>query len=338
MSSCFNRCARRLGAFGILSVCCALGMSVFADGCDGSFVAALRAQTRTVTEGVYTAEQATRGQAIYKERCATCHGATLGGAQAPPLTGDEFMRVWGGPLADLVNKIQNTMPVNDPGKLTRQQSADLVAHMLQVGRFPAGRAELDADEAALKRITFPAVQTPPARQPTRTAANAPSFPPAGNMAQLMRGVLFPSSNLIFNVQSRDPGAPLPQRPASQVTSGAFPWADWGAGIYTGWELVDYAAVALAESAPLMLTPGRRCENGKLVPVDDADWVKFSVELAEAGKAAYKASQTRKQEAVAEVTDQVATACSHCHEAYRDKPQPGPRSVIDPSNKAARCVR
>src|SRR5262249_28382221 len=117
-----------------------------------------------------------------------------------------------------------------------------------------------------------------------------------------------------------------------------PWADWGAGIYSGWELVDYAAVAIAESAPLMLTPGRRCENGKLVPVQEADWIKFTNELAEAGRAAYRAAQTRKQDVVSEGTDQVATACSHCHEAYRDKPVGGARNPIDPSNKAARCVR
>jgi mono/diheme cytochrome c family protein len=305
----------------------------------GSVAIAVQAQQpRTVTDGAYTAEQATRGEALYKDRCASCHGPTLGGAQAPPLTGEEFMRVWAGPLSELVNKIQNTMPANDPGKLTRQQSADIVAHMLQVGKFPAGRIELVADEAALKSITIPAVQARAGQTAARPAAGAPSFPPVGNMAQLMRGVLFPSSNLLFNVQSRDPGAPLPARPASNVTSGAFPWADWGAGIYTGWELVDYAAVALAESAPLMLTPGRRCENGKMVPVEDAEWIKFSLELAEAGKAALKASQTRKQDVVSEVTDQIATSCSHCHEVYRDKPVRGPRSVIDPSNKAARCVR
>src|ERR1700709_2806373 len=128
----------------------------------------------------------------------------------------------------------------------------------------------------------------------------------------MRGILFPSSNLIFNVQTHDPNEV--KGAAGTGGAGGFSWVDWGAGIYTGWELVDYAAVALAESAPLMLTPGRRCENGKLVPVTDADWIKFTVELAEAGKAAYKASQTRKQDVVSEVTDQVATACSHCHEA------------------------
>jgi mono/diheme cytochrome c family protein len=341
MSSRFNPCGprvKRAGTLGVVFCCCVLAAGWLAYALPEPFVVALHGQVRTVTEGVYTAEQAARGQAIYKDRCATCHGATLGGAQGPPLAGDEFIRAWGGPLSDLVNKIQNTMPANDPGKLTRQQSADLVAHILQAGKFPPGRAELEADEAALKRVTLPVVAAAAPGPPARTAANTPSFPPAGNMAQLMRGVLFPSSNLIFNVQSRDPAAPLPQRPASQVTNGAFPWADWGAGIYTGWELVDYAAVALAESAPLMLTPGRRCENGRLVPVQEADWIKFTLELAEAGKAAYKASQTRKQDAVSEVTDLVATSCSHCHEAYRDKPVIGPRSVVDPSNKAARCVR
>jgi mono/diheme cytochrome c family protein len=290
-----------------------------------------------VTAGVYTAAQAARGQAVYTERCASCHGATLGGAQGPALVGDEFVRMWNGPLSDLVSKIQNTMPANDPGKLTRQQSADVVAYMLQAGKFPPGQAELGEDEAALKTIVLPVSSGAAARPAVAGgAAQPPAFPPAANMAQLMRGILFPSSNLLFNVQSRDPAAPPPPRPSSQVTSGAFPWADWGAGIYSGWEIVDYAALALAESAPLMLTPGRRCENGKRVPVEEADWIKFSVELAEAGKAAYRAAQTRKQEAVSEVTDVVATACSHCHEAYRDKP--GRRTTTDPSNKAGRCVR
>lgn len=304
----------------------------------GSFLVALQAQPpRTLTQGVYTRPQAIRGQAVYAERCASCHGATLGGAQAPPLAGDEFIRVWGGPVSELVNKIAHTMPAKDPGTLTRQQVADIVAYMLQVGKFPAGQTELGTDDAALKAIAIP---SPPSsvRATAPTPGRVPSFPPVGNMAQLMRGMLFPSSNLIFNVQSRDPAAPVAPRPPSQVTSGAFPWADWGAGIYSGWELVDYAAVTLAESAPLMLTPGRRCENGKPVPVNDPDWIKFSLELADAGKAALKASQTRNQALVSEVTDAIATSCSHCHEAYRDKPLPGPRNLTDPSNKAARCVR
>ena len=321
MASLFNRCAVGVGVL----VCTLIG---------SSWVAVHAQQIRNVAQGVYTGPQAERGQAVYAEKCASCHGPTLGGAQAPPLTGDEFMRIWGGPASDLVNKILNTMPANDPGKLTRQQVADVVAYMLQVGKFPAGATELAAEEAVLKAITIPA---PPgaARPPASTASSPPSFPPVGNMAQLMRGMLFPTSNLIFNVQKQDPGA---ARPAYQSSAGGFSWADWGAGIYPGWEMVDYAAVTIAESAPLMLTPGRRCENGRPVPVNDPDWIKFSLELAEAGKAALKASQTRKQDLASEVTDVIATSCSHCHEAYRDKPVRGPRNLIDPSNKAARCVR
>jgi hypothetical protein len=115
---------------------------------------------------------------------------------------------------------------------------------------------------------------------------------------------------------------------------AFSWTDWGAGIYTGWQIVDYAAVAVAESAPLMLTPGRRCENGRPVPVDRPDWIKFSLELAEAGRVAYRASQMRSQQAVSDATSQLADACSHCHQVYRDKRgfRPG-----DPAAAAAHCT-
>ena len=95
--------------------------------------------------------------------------------------------------------------------------------------------------------------------------------------------------------------------------------------------MDYAAVALAESAPLMLTPGRRCENGKPVPVNDPEWVKYTNELAEVGRAAYKASQSRNQEAVSDISNAVADACLNCHQVYRDRRRPGV-DAIDPSNK------
>lgn len=297
-------------------------------------VAAYAGQSKTLRDGVYSGGQAVRGQALYRDRCASCHGATLGGGLAPPLAGDGFSSNWSGqPLSELVGKIQNTMPANDPGQLTAPQAADLTAYVLQVGRFPAGTADLSADESSLKQITWPAESRPRTTQAAATTSAASASPPLGNLAQVMRGILFPSSNLIFNVQSWDPGTLKPP-PAGSTSNAGFSWVDWGAGIYKGWELVDYAAVALAESAPLMLTPGRRCENGKPVPVERADWVKFTAELAEAGRAAYKASQSRKQDVVSDVTEQVANACLHCHEVYRDKPGGTP---TDPSNKAARCV-
>src|SRR4051812_39487989 len=97
----------------------------------GSLFVAAQSPSRAAKDGVYSAEQAARGQAVYKDQCATCHGAALGGGNAPPLAGDAFIAIWGGPLSDLVDKIQKTMPQNDPGTLTRQQSADVVAYMLQ---------------------------------------------------------------------------------------------------------------------------------------------------------------------------------------------------------------
>src|SRR4051812_19637881 len=289
-------------------------------------------QSRTVRDGVFTDAQAARGAAIYKEKCASCHGPTLGGSLAPALAGDAFAANWGGPLSAIVDKIQATMPANAMGTLTRAQTADVLAFMLQTSKFPAGRAELSSEEAALKAITLPGAQT----ASVRPAANgsAPVFPPAGNMAQLMRGVLFPSANMIFNVQRYDPATPA--KANNQAKDAGFSWVDWGAGVYTGWEIVDYAAVALGETAPLMLTPGRRCENGKPVPVNDPEWIKFSNELYETSKAVYAAAQTRNQEKVSDITERLADMCLHCHQVYRDKRVS--RTPDDPLNRSARCSK
>ncbi|MBF8299891.1 MAG: Quinoprotein glucose dehydrogenase [Acidobacteria bacterium] len=288
---------------------------------------------RTVADGVYSDRQAQRGQAVYDLQCRACHGATLAGELGPPLAGTDFLRVWDTlPLADLVDKIQHTMPATSPGTLSRAQATDIVAYLLKVSAFPTGPAELRADDT-LKQTALvgPTAASPAAVAPPGAAALQVSFArPSGNMAQVMRGILFPSSNLIFNVQNQDPGE---QKVGWSPGTTSFSWVDWGAGIYSGWELVDYAAIALVDSAPLLLTPGRRCENGKPVPVERADWVRYTAELADAGRAAYRASQSRNREAVIELTNRIADACLQCHEAYRDKPG---GTTFDPSNKAARC--
>ena len=270
-------------------------------------------QTRTANDGIYTDAQAARGRALYKDKCAECHGDSLEGKVAPALTGSAFLAAWGTqPLSELAGKIKNTMPANNAGKLKPSEAVDLVAYVLQTGKFPSGRNELASDEATLKSIALaaakPQTSAPAARQ-------APAFPAMGNLAQVMRGILFPSSNIIFNVQLHDPAESA--KPA-QPNADTFSWTAWGGEIYAGWQLIDYAAVAITESAPLMLTPGRRCENGQPVPVDRADWIKFTQELAEAGRAAYKASQTRSQEVVSEATNQLSDSCMHCHRVYRDK--------------------
>ena len=230
--------------------------------------------SRTVADGVYTTVQAQRGQALYTTECRACHGVTLEGGLGPPLTGASFLQIWNGrSIADLVDKIEHTMPATKPGTLSRLQAADLVAHILQIGGFKAGAAELPASAALTGIAIRVAAVVTAASAPANPAAAGPppaTLPP-GNMAQVMRGILFPSSNLLFNVQNQDPGEQKVGWSPGGPT--AFSWVDWGAGIYSGWELVDYAAIALAESTPLLLTPGRRCENGKPVPVERADWVR-----------------------------------------------------------------
>ncbi len=324
---------------GLRKGCQVLGGALVAGAVLASVSALAHAQVpRTVQDGVFTDAQAARGQAIYGSRCASCHGDALKGAQAPPLVGGVFLGNWQTqPLSGLVEKIRNTMPADAPGGLTPQQSADLVAHLLKTGGFPAGGTELASAETALSGIAWPPALVEDAAGAAGSAAQGRVLPPLGNLAQLMRGIFFPNSNLIFTVQTHDPGAPKPA-PSAAEQAGGFSWVDWGAGIYAGWELVDNAAIALADASPLMLTPGIRCENGRLAPVTDADWIRFTEQMIAVARQTYRVTQSRSQEAVSEVTGDLSDACANCHQAYRDIRTPG-RALdpTDPSNKAARCM-
>lgn len=281
-----------------------------------------------LAEGAYTTEQAQQGETLYLAQCAVCHGRSLTGGLGPPLSGDTFVNGWSSvPLSDLVGKIQNTMPEDAPGQLTAEEAVNLVSYVLQTNNFPAGATELSDDVAVLSQINWPAGLSEPEASGSLEASFAP---PVGNLAEVMRGIMFPSSNLLFNAQTQDPGLPHETFDATNN----FSWVEWGAGIYSGWQIVDYAAIALAEASPLFLTPGRLCENGQPVPVEQEDWIQYTADMVEAGKAAYRATQTRDQATVSEVTNVIAEACYNCHEAYRDKPG---GTVEDPSNKAARCI-
>jgi quinoprotein glucose dehydrogenase len=112
--------------------------------------------THSIWDGVYTTEQSTRGAALYATECASCHGSALtGGESAPPLTGGEFFSNWNGlTVGDLFERIRTTMPASRPGRLTREQDADVLAYMLSVSQFPAGKAELEHQTEPLKQIRF----------------------------------------------------------------------------------------------------------------------------------------------------------------------------------------
>jgi mono/diheme cytochrome c family protein len=104
--------------------------------------------------GVYTEAQAKRGEAAAGV-CAGCHGVDLVEGRAPALGGQDFIERWSNrTLAVLFDKIQNTMPRSAPGTLSAQETADIMARVLQLNKVPAGAKELPADAAALAPIAI----------------------------------------------------------------------------------------------------------------------------------------------------------------------------------------
>lgn len=150
-----------------------------------------------------------------------------------------------------------------------------------------------------------------------TAGQAPAGDAAGqprvyaNMLQLMRGVLYPASNVIFTAQADDPTSFAPAR--RQSTS-----PDPFTGAYGGWEAVENSGLALAESANLLLIP-RQCGNGKPAPVGNADWLMWVQQLRDAGMTAYKAGQAKDQDQIVLAAGDVSDACLRCHLKYRQVP-------------------
>ena len=114
------------------------------------------AQSKTTLDGIYTETQAKRGEKIYAESCASCHGDDLsGGGQTPALAGKEFNGDWNDlTMNDLFDRTRLSMPADKPGTLKPEQTADVIAYLLKKGNFPAGAADLPAEIAALKAITF----------------------------------------------------------------------------------------------------------------------------------------------------------------------------------------
>jgi S-disulfanyl-L-cysteine oxidoreductase SoxD len=119
-------------------------------------VAAMAQASRSVWDGAYTEEQAKRGSAVYAKECAGCHGTALnGGEEAPPLSGGGFLSNWNGlTLGDLFERTRTTMPQSDPTKVSRQGHADVLAYVLSVNKFPAGKGELEPKTEVLRQIRF----------------------------------------------------------------------------------------------------------------------------------------------------------------------------------------
>ena len=146
-----------------LALCTAAGGVVFAQN------------AATVNDGIYTAAQATRGQASFVASCAECHGANMAGnGEAPALVGGEFLANWTGlSVGQLFDRIRTTMPLDTPGKLTRDKYAEILAYILKENDYPQGQKELDTRSEFLKAIKMDAPPEKHARAMTAPILLAP---------------------------------------------------------------------------------------------------------------------------------------------------------------------
>ena len=109
---------------------------------------------RSVWDGVYTEEQAGRGERTYTQACAVCHlDDLLGDGFAPSLVGAAFSFRWTGlSVGDIFATIRATMPMGAPASLSARAYVDLAAFLLSVNDYPAGDEELEPDGSTLEQI------------------------------------------------------------------------------------------------------------------------------------------------------------------------------------------
>jgi hypothetical protein len=169
-------------------------------------------------------------------------------------------------------------------------------------------------------LAFAALSASCSREERSAAAAPPAYSPRphATLAQMMRGIPFTFANIVFDAQSKDPGAPREPAALGQTATETY------RNVYGGWQEVENSALALAEAANLMMIPGRLCENGKPVPLHEETYRKAAEGLAAAGLAAFKAAQSKSMDAMIEVSETVTVACANCHEPYRDVDNPADR--------------
>lgn len=102
----------------------------------------------SVLDGVFTEEQATKGETVFVETCADCH-------YTEDFTDDLFLRAWVGlPIRSLFRRMRQTMPEDAPGMLTAEEYAQVTAYILQLNEYPTGSTPLPGDPEALRGILF----------------------------------------------------------------------------------------------------------------------------------------------------------------------------------------
>src|SRR5438874_13054509 len=123
----------------------------------GACLANAQQARRTISSGVFTAEQAKKGESAYQAKCASCHGTDLRSTdpEAPDLTEGIFKVGWQGKtIAEVFEQIRNTMPIDNARSLDDQTYLDILAYIFQFNGVPPGNQKLEPNLPALRQIVI----------------------------------------------------------------------------------------------------------------------------------------------------------------------------------------
>ena len=135
-----------------------------------------------------------------------------------------------------------------------------------------------------------------------------------DLNQLMRGVLYPAANVVFSAQADNPAEVQRLARDRDPSMSTDPLTN----TFGGWVAVENGALALAESANLLLIPGRSCSNGVPAPIKDPAWVKFVQDVRDASMKAYRAAQAKDQDKIIDLSEALSASCAGCHRKWRDR--------------------
>ncbi len=100
----------------------------------------------------YTAAQAAAGKTAFEADCAVCHGNTLtNGTMAPPLAGETFRATWAGQSVRALFDSAKAMPPANPGSLSDEAYAQMLAYILQVNGYAAGETPFTTGDGTTLR-------------------------------------------------------------------------------------------------------------------------------------------------------------------------------------------
>jgi quinoprotein glucose dehydrogenase len=114
---------------------------------------------KSTSSGVFSNEQAKRGEAAYNANCVTCHGAELRSTdrEVPHLSDKSFKFSWiGKTIAEKYESVRDTMPPKEEHSLSDQVYLDIVTYVLKFNKVPVGDRELKPNLEILKQITIAA--------------------------------------------------------------------------------------------------------------------------------------------------------------------------------------